>query len=168
MKWFHGMNDLESLRKEYKRLVIRHHPDNGGLEEDIKEINAEYDLLFQRFKDGYEHSESYKDATERQKQAYDPVKDRKLREVIISLSRYPGLVIELCGVWLWVSGDTKTYKNELKALGLHYAGNKKCWYIHFDDHVRYGKKPSSMSYIRQRYGSAIIYTKQEDRERIKG
>ena len=143
---------------------MKHQHDNGGSEENINKINAEYDEIFKKLKNGYEHSESYKNATDRQKQTYNTVKDQKLREMIIQLSRFKGLVIELCGVWLWVSGDTKQYKEELKALGLHYASQKRCWYIHFDDFVKYGKKNCSMAYIRRKYGSTVIYADNNEKE----
>lgn len=32
MKWFQGITTLKELRKEYRRLVVKHHPDNGGSE----------------------------------------------------------------------------------------------------------------------------------------
>lgn len=164
MKWFKEIKTLEELRALYKKLVIQHHPDNGGSEENIKEINSEYDLLFKKLKSGYENSENYKNATDRQKQTYDFVKDRMLREMIIKLCRYPGLIIELCGVWIYVFGTTKTYKDELKALGLHYASRKKCWYIHFDDYVKHGKKQVNMSHIRSKYGSVVVHA--EDKNHI--
>ena len=162
MKWFKEIDTLDGLRKLYRRLVVKYHPDNSGSEEIIKEINAEYDVLFKRLKEGYEKSEAYQNATERQKQAYDSAKDQKLRDMIIKLSRYHGLTIELCAVWLWVSGNTKEHKDELHRLGLHYARNKKCWYIHFDDFVKYGKHPASMDYIRDKYGSTVIHAEKKE------
>lgn len=170
MKWFRegSVSDLESLRKYYRKLVVKHHPDNGGSEEDIKQINLEYESLFQKIEAGYEKSESYAKQNDRQKQSYDTVKDEKIRDMVVKLSKYPGLVVEQCGVWLWISGDTKKWKAELKALGLHYASQKKCWYIHWDDFVRYGSRPSSMSYIRSKYGSTIVHAEQQEREAIRG
>lgn len=162
MKWFKDIQSLDELRKAYKKLVVKHHPDNGGSDEDIKSINAEYDILFKKFKAGYEHSESYKNATDRQKQAYNTVKDQKIRDMVIKLSKYPELFVEICGVWIWVSGNTIAYKEELKALGLHFARNKKSWYIHFDDYVKYGKKPASMQYIRSKYGSVVVHSGEEE------
>lgn len=164
MKWFKDISTLDHLRKRYKQLVVQHHPDNGGSDDAIKEINSEYDILFKKLKNSYEHSESYQRSSDRQKQSYDSVKDQKIREMIVKLSRLQGLVIELCGVWLWVSGDTKRYKDELKALGLHYASQKKCWYIHFDDYVKHGTKSSSMSHIRSKYGSMVINTRHDEKE----
>ena len=54
MKWFQGITTLKDLRKEYRRLVVKYHPDNGGQEDTIKEINAEYDHLFKKLKYDYE------------------------------------------------------------------------------------------------------------------
>lgn len=164
MKWFKDISTLDELRKKYNQLVIKFHPDNSGSDDAIKEINSEYDILFKKLKNSFEHSESYQQSNDRQRQSYDTVKDLKIREMIIKLSRFQGLIIELCGVWLWVSGDTRQYKDELKALGLHYASQKKCWYIHFDDYVKHGTKSSSMSHIRSKYGSMIINTRHDEKE----
>ena len=158
MKWFKDVANLDELRKMYKKLVIQHHPDNCGSDDAIKEINAEYDVLFKKLKTSYEHSESYQNATDRQRQAYDSNKDIKIREMIVKLSCFQELTIELCGTWIYVSGNTRRYKEELKALGMHYASKKKCWYIHWDDYVKHGKKSSSMSHIRNKYGSMIVHT----------
>ncbi len=162
--WFKDIKNLEELRKAYKKLVVKHHPDNGGSEEAIKSINAEYDILFKQLKNDYANSESYKNATDRQKQSYDTVKDQKIREMVIKLSRFPNIFVEICGVWIYVSGNTKACKAELKALGLHYARNKQMWYIHFDDYVKYGKKPTSMNYIRSKYGSVVVQYGEEERQ----
>ena len=46
MKWFKDVNSLEELRKLYRRLVVEHHPDNGGSEDIIKEVNANIKVMF--------------------------------------------------------------------------------------------------------------------------
>lgn len=69
MKWFQEITTLKELRKEYRRLVVKHHPDNGGSEDVIKEINSEYDILFKRMKDDFEHKDTYRKATDKQKQS---------------------------------------------------------------------------------------------------
>lgn len=40
MKWFKETGKLELLRKEYRKLVIKYHPDNGGSEDAVKEVHG--------------------------------------------------------------------------------------------------------------------------------
>ena len=172
MKWFQedDLKDVNTLRTAYKKLLLKFHPDNNAEDTtaQMQEINAEYDKMFQRLKEVYEHSQSYEQQTERQKQAYDWKKDRQIREVITALSRFDGLEIELCGTWVYVRGNTYPYRKELKALGLTFNKHKSCWIIHFDDYYQYHKNPVSMSYIRDKYGSVIIKTEdKEEKRRLK-
>ena len=46
MSWFSNCQTLEELKKLYKQLVFKHHPDRGGNEELMKQINVEYDKIF--------------------------------------------------------------------------------------------------------------------------
>ena len=54
-KYFSNVNTLEELRKQYRDLLKKYHPDNvNGSTEATQEINAEYDRLFKMLKDRYE------------------------------------------------------------------------------------------------------------------
>lgn len=49
MKWFNeNVKTVDELRKVYKKLLVSHHPDNGGNVSSMQEINVEYDYLFKR------------------------------------------------------------------------------------------------------------------------
>lgn len=37
---------MDELRAQFKKLLLKYHPDNGGKVSDMQEINAEYDLLY--------------------------------------------------------------------------------------------------------------------------
>lgn len=41
-KWFVGIADMAALKAKLKELAKAHHPDRGGSEETMKEINVEY------------------------------------------------------------------------------------------------------------------------------
>jgi len=58
------------------------------------------------------------------------------------------------------------YRKELKQLGFHFAGQKKMWYIHFDDYHKFSSKPASMSYIRAKYGSVEVKFDSQKEEKL--
>ncbi len=166
MRWFQNIKTLQDLRKEYRRLVIKHHPDNNGSEDTIKEINAEYDILFKKMKYDFEQTDTYNSATDKQKQQYDWQKDAQIRDIILQLSRFKDITVEIIGVWIWVS-NCYEYRKELKELGFHWARQKQMWYMHFDDYHKFNSKPASMSHIRAKYGSVEIKFNPEKGEREK-
>ena len=50
--YFNNIQSLEELRKQYKELLKKYHPDNpDGSTEATQAINAEYDNLFKVLKD---------------------------------------------------------------------------------------------------------------------
>lgn len=164
MKWFQNIETLKDLRKEYRRLVVQYHPDNGGSEDVIKEINSEYDILFKRMKSDFEQDDTYSNATDKQKQSYNWQKDTQIREIIMQLAKFRDITIEIIGTWIWIS-DCYPYRKELKELGFRWAREKKRWYLHFDDYYKFGSKPASMSYIREKYGSVEVRFKTEKEEK---
>lgn len=66
MKHFINVNSLEELKKQYRKLALANHPDKGGKNEVMQEINVEFDVLFKIWKDsandeGQETSETASD-----------------------------------------------------------------------------------------------------------
>lgn len=51
---FKNVSSFEELKKQYKVLLKKNHPDNGGDVKIMQEINAEYDALFKIWKDRHE------------------------------------------------------------------------------------------------------------------
>lgn len=45
MKYIKNVETLEELKKAYKKLALKLHPDCGGNEEEMKILNNEYDEL---------------------------------------------------------------------------------------------------------------------------
>lgn len=165
MKWFKDISSLDELRKSYRQLVVKFHPDNGGSEDVIKEINAEYDVLFKRLKHNFKNKDTYSKTSDKQKQAYDWQKDKQLREMVLKLSKFRNINVEIIGVWIWVS-NCYAYRKELKDLGFHWASQKQMWYKHFDDFHKFSSRPASMNFIRAKYGSVEINFNAERNEEI--
>lgn len=81
--------------------------------------------------------------------------------MIVKLSYFTKIEVEICGVWIWVSNGYE-YRKELRELGFHWAKQKQMWYLHFDDYHKFGQKTADMNYIRSKYGSVKIKTEQEE------
>ena len=148
MKYFTNCKTLEELRKEYRTLLKKYHPDNaGGFEEATKEINNEYEKLFDTLKNQDTKENEWK---------YDINKDDLFKAALNAIINL-NVTIEIIGCWIWVTGETYAVKDILKAAGFKWCSNKKAWSWHAGE--RYYKKSKnklSMNDLRNLYGSENI------------
>ena len=70
MKYFNNITSLDELKKAYRRLAMKYHPDCGGSDEIMKEINAEHDALFETLKAN--HNKTAEEAAQRQRGRVPP------------------------------------------------------------------------------------------------
>jgi preprotein translocase subunit Sec63 len=159
MNFFKNIETLEELRKEYKKLAIKHHPDRGGKTEDMQAINAEYEELL-KIVGNIRKSANGETYT---KSEYDYTKDN-FREIISKIINLD-ITIELCGSWLWVFGGFSV-KEELKKAGFFWCSNKKAW-AWTDEPTSQNKHKLTMDEIRKTYGSEIV-KQQSEKNLIEG
>ena len=165
-KYFINVNTLKQLRRQYKELLKKFHPDNGGSEEITKAINVEYDKLFKVLKDRHENkSADGQNGTDSTKSAYsanmyDWENDKALRDMIQKIVNFSGIEIEIAGQWIWISGNTYSYRKDLKDIGFKWASTKKQWYWHSEIFRKRSHKTLSMEDIRNYYGSTRVDTMQ--------
>lgn len=161
-KYFKDVNTLEELRRQYRDLLKKHHPDNAnGSTAATQEINAEYDRLFKALKDRHESKSADNSNTKQSdysQNMYDWENDKALREVLEKIINFNGIDIEIAGQWIWISGNTYTYKKELKEFGFKWASQKKQWYWHSEIFHKKSHKTLSMEDIRNYYGSTKVNT----------
>jgi curved DNA-binding protein CbpA len=168
MTYFKDVNTLEELRKQYKELLKKYHPDNPqGSTEATQEINSEYDNLFKLLKNRHEHkSDNANDNNNSyDNMKYDFTEDIKLREVLQHIIILEGINIEIIGSWIWVDGNTYEHKDTFKTLGFRWAKEKKKWYFHTEAFRKRSKRKLSMDDIRDYYGSTEVKT--ESTKRLK-
>jgi len=156
IKYILNVTTLEDLKKEYKRLAMQHHPDCGGDTETMKAINNEYDFLFEKLKNTHKNKDGKyytKESTEETAGEW--------REVINSLIRLrmENVLIEVIGSFLWISGNTKPYKDQIQALGFKWSQNKTSWYMSPKGYRKYSSKQYGMNDIRDMYGSSKVRNK---------
>ena len=106
---------IEDAKKQYHKLVLKYHPDRGGSEEVMVQVNAEWDWLRKHNYNIHRDMEGQVYTDERQ-DVPDEVTD-KYSALINALIRLDGVGIEICGSFIWLSGDTYRWKDALKALG---------------------------------------------------
>jgi len=75
-----------------------------------------------------------------------------LEEVISEILKMQGVEIEICGNWIWLSGNTKEHKEKIKSLGCFWASQKKKWYYRPSEHKSFKRsKAWNMETIREKY-----------------
>jgi hypothetical protein len=140
-------NTLDDLKRSYWEAAKKYHPDINpdGLEL-MKVVNAAYDHL-KKHLDQW----SFQDR-DLNKQGIDEI----FSEILDKIRHIPNINIEVCGVWLWITGDTKPYKETFKELGLRFAPKKEAWYWRPEKYRSRNKGRYSLQQIRNLYGSQDI------------
>jgi DnaJ-class molecular chaperone len=150
MKFFNSPQTLEELKKQYRALAFKHHPDRGGSNEDMKAVNNEYDELFKTLKDIHrtKNGNSYT--------AKEPTKEtaEQFRDIINELMKMDNIVIEIIGCFIWVTGNTKVYKDKLKELKFQWHSKKVAWYLKPEDYTKRSHKDYELDEIRAMYGTS--------------
>ena len=157
MKYFSNPTTLEELRTQYKKLAMKYHPDLGGTNEQMQEINAEYEDLLKTV--GSKHTNINGETYTRPDYDWHTDKFREIIDAIIHFS----CDIEVCGSWIWCRNAFE-YKDQLKRLGFFWCNNKKAWA--WTDMPIKSKHHYSMETIREIFGSETIKTRAEDEKKL--
>ena len=152
-EFFKFVTDLDDLKSQYRQLCKQHHPDLGGDVEVMKKINAEYS---QRLTSGIFNAEF------EEKNTNSDIEEA-LRDVIEKTCCLQGLIIEICGRWVWFTGATYEFKTYLKEIGCFFSGKKKAWYWRpADEKKRRFGKTLELDEIRSKYGSKSVSMKHHE------
>jgi curved DNA-binding protein CbpA len=149
IKYFLLCFTLDEVKKRYKELAMQWHPDKGGDTAVMQDINNEYASII---KDAFY---KFSDQSEEDQAEYI-----KYPEIINKIIGLPGIIIELIGNWIWVSGNTYDHRVVLKQTGFYFAPNKAMWYYRPPEYKSSNRDSKSIEYIRWKYGSEIVDNKQ--------
>lgn len=155
MKYFEGITTIDELKKVYRKLCQLNHPDNGGNVTIMAEINTEYAAVFNELKTA--HNKAAEADTTGMTRPINECPEEYIN-IISELVTLKGLTVELCGSWIWISGDTREHKDKLKSIGCRWASKKKMWYWRNDKDAVKSRKTQTMDYIRNKYGSESYST----------
>lgn len=149
--WFKNCKTCEEGKQLYRELAKRYHPDNGASGEELKEIISEFKQWFEKYKNIHINKEG---KTYTAKQETSETAEQFI-DIINNLSIIPSIEVEMCGDWLWITGNTFPYKEQLKEFGCRWSIGKKKWYWTTDPYMK-GYKHPTMTQIRNRYGSENV------------
>ena len=158
MKHFSSVTSLDELKLQYKKLAFKNHPDRGGKTEVMQEINSEYEQLLNRIineasKDQYQDSSENGRGFWSSRSEHSEV-EKKVKQAIDAIINLDGLDIEIIGVWVWVSGDTKQHKDKLKEAG--FVWNRvQCKWV-FIGKKSNGRGRMTLDQMRELHGSQKV------------
>jgi curved DNA-binding protein CbpA len=163
MKYFENVETLEELKKAYKKLVLKLHPDvnkETDTTEQFKIMQDEYEKAFDRVKNTCRNAEG----TIYNKECEETIDE--FRDIIDQLIKFEGVEIEIIGTWIWVSGNTKEYKDQLKEIGFRWAPKKCAWSYHKGTYRKQTKKNYTLEELRNSFESSKVQVKRNQVERI--
>ena len=155
-----GSFDPASLKSSYIRKMKEWHPDlrgETGLEMS-KLINLAYESLKNDSdREGLWETKGYSRTDSRE----NPFDEALAEAIAFALNLSAGILeVEVCGTWIWLSGDTRPFKEELKEFGFSWSKGKGKWYWRHGKHAfrkRNSNKEFTMDEIRSRHGSRHVY-----------
>lgn len=145
---------IEDIKSQYKRLALKLHPDMGGSVEQMARLNVEFDFC-KAHNFNVHKAQSGAVYTDQTQDAPDDVTDQ-FRDIIEQLIHMEGLEIEICGSFLWVGGNTRENRDQLKQMGFRWASKKKRWFLAPQGWRKKSHRELSMGEIRDSYGSQRI------------
>lgn len=144
-KFFKDVTNQTELRTQFKKLCIKLHPDNGGNHELFVQMMEEYKQLLVKLANCDDKSQW--------KAKEEAKKASEYADLIVQLQKLSGIVIEQCGSWLYLHGNTMVHKEVIKQYGFKWSKSKNSWYWapYLSDKKTRGHY--SMDTIRSMYGS---------------
>ncbi|CAK0748125.1 DnaJ domain protein [Gammaproteobacteria bacterium] len=135
---------LKQCKNAYRSMMMKYHPDRNpaGLEI-AKALNAAWDYI-QKLDWTRPVSNKYSD---------DIHYVEALSAFINAMLILDGILIEVCGSWVWLSGDTKPHKDTIKAAGGKWAPKKQQWYFRPKEWKSSNHQEWDMDRIRDSFGS---------------
>ena len=142
-----GSVTSEIVRAAYLAACKRYHPDlNPAGSEMMKLVNEARDSLKEA---------KYPLEQSNESDPYDY--GAEICEALNKIIHLLNIKIEICGSWVWVSGNTKEHWLLFKEAGFRFSGPKKMVYFRPEDQNRkYRKGSMTMEEIREKYGAQNI------------
>ena len=153
VRYFKNVATLEDVRVR----LIQHLHEVDPKSRRFKTVISQYEKAYEEFRSAHvkKNGEPY---IERASTEPD-----EFLNIIINIMMMDGVNLERVGTWFWASGNTKTYKAELKKLGFWWNKDRLVWQWHdknAEGRSRKSKKNSGL--IKAIYGETVIKADAEE------
>ena len=118
-QFFRTCSSVEETKVLYRNLARKYHPDMGGNENMMKELNRQYHDKLSSLSGTESDGKTYK---------YKQKTEDELIEVINKIIHLKDVEVSLIGYWVWILGETRQHKEYLKSLSCIWHNKRKCWY----------------------------------------
>lgn len=177
--YFDSSLSLEEAKTLYRQLARENHPDMGGDLRTMQEINAQfaafcasYAKADSRRRQQDAHAENRKSAAD----FHDMDEVGAYIEMMINFALgLDGVEVELMGLWVWLTGNTKAHKETFKAWNeahqnsgedvrpiWKWSPKKTAWY--FAAVPSFNRRDTTLDEIRNTYGSQKFTRSQRQEE----
>lgn len=161
VQYFDTCNTLEEARTLYRALAMKHHPDHGGELRIMQDIISQYASFCANFAKGDAYERQRKAHAEGKKSAadyhdLDEVAERLRIKIEFALN-LDGVEVELMGLWVWLTGNTRAHKETIKAntagepIKWVWAKEKQAWY--YAGVPSFNRDKRTLDQIRRMHGS---------------
>ena len=144
----------ELVKAAYRRLASKFHPDkHPGNESNVTELMKAVNGAYEYFtahdwtQNSYAHNNPASSNNDWAETLFD---------IIEKVRVLPEISIEVCGSWLWITGDTRAVKDILKTYGCKYASRKQAWFYCPESTQKRTSYGWTMDKIRSSYGSQEV------------
>lgn len=160
MKYFNDCRTAEQVRSRFTELAKKLHPDCGGDAAEFRNMMDEYRKAFNMYKDIHTTAEG-ETYESREKTTETP---ETFSDIIEKVIHFTDVKIEIIGSWIWLSGNTMIYKDQIKEIGFWWSKTKKAWYYNGSD-KRTTKRGhyNNLDQLRNVWTSTEVKTEKQER-----
>jgi hypothetical protein len=160
--YFINFLTVEQIKAEYRRLAMLHHPDRGGDTATMQEINQQYTAALKRCDGQQSKDDAGNDHTYR----YNAVREQEVMDALHAILRIKmDAKIWLIGCWIWIVGDTRPVKDQLKALGCMWHAKRLAWYWRTAEQGKWrSHSPLGLDGLAEKYGVRGFTARQTNTE----
>ena len=143
-----GQLTEKDIKDAFKKAALKYHPDRNPVgAEMMKAVNSAFDFLMANL----DKINQYQSPEQSAIYNYGD----ELENVLKALYGLSGLVYEVIGNWIWISGNTIEHKEVLKEMGCKWAAKKKQWFYRPEEHKSYwNREEHTIEESRAKYGTS--------------